>query len=112
MSQDVIVVTTDEVPGYRVVKVLGLVSGSAARARHIGKDIMAALRNIAGGEVKEYTELMAESRNLALKRMVEKARELGANAVIGVRMATSMIAQGVAEIVYYGTAVIIEPKEA
>lgn len=111
MSQDIIVTTTESIPGYKVVKVLGIVSGSSARARNIGRDFVAALRNIAGGEVKEYTELMAESRQIALERMIQKARELGANAVIGVRITTSMIASGVAEIVFYGTAVKVEPVE-
>ncbi len=107
---DIIVTTTEKIPGYRIVKVIGLVSGSSAKAKHIGRDIMASLRNIAGGEVKEYTELMAESRDTALKRMMEKAKNMGANAIIGVRMSTSMIASGVAEIVFYGTAVKIEPE--
>ncbi|MEB3825596.1 MAG: YbjQ family protein [Desulfurococcales archaeon] len=104
------VTTTEKIPGYRIVKVIGLVSGSSAKAKHIGRDIMASLRNIAGGEVKEYTELMAESRDTALKRMMEKAEKMGANAIIGVRLSTSMIASGVAEIVFYGTAVKVEPE--
>ncbi len=109
MVDDIIVTTTENIPGYRIVKVFGLVSGSSARARNIGRDIVATLRNIAGGEVKEYTELMAESREIALKRMIDKAKSLGANAVIGVRISTSMISSGVAEIVFYGTAVKVEP---
>lgn len=111
MDRDVLVVTTESVPGYRVSKVLGIVSGSVVRARHIGKDILASLRNITGGEIKEYTELLARSRDEALERMLRKAKELGANAVLGVRFGTSSVAQGAAEVFAYGTAVIVE-KEA
>lgn len=110
MSEELIVTTLDYVPGYRVKKVIGLVSGSVVKARHIGRDIIAALRNIAGGEIVEYTELLASSRDEALKRMVEKAKSRGANAVIGVRLATSNIMSGAAEVVAYGTAVIIEKE--
>ena len=106
-----IVVTTPEVPGYRIVKVLGIVCGSTVRAKHIGKDLLASLRNIVGGEVKEYTELLAQARDEALKRMMKKAEELGANAVVNVRFTSSMVAQGAAEIVAYGTAVIVEKLE-
>ncbi len=108
--RDVIIATTESIPGYRVKRVIGLVSGSVVRARHIGRDILATLRNIAGGEIKEYTELLAQARNEALKRMVEKAREVGANAVIGVRFATTAVASGAAEILAYGTAVVVEPE--
>jgi len=108
---EVIVVTTESVPGYRVKKVLGMVSGSVVRARHIGRDIMAALRNIAGGEIKEYTELLAQARDDAIRRMVSKAKELGANAVIGVRFTTTAVMSGAAEILAYGTAVIVEREE-
>lgn len=110
MSEDVNVLTLDYIPGYRVKKVLGLVSGSVVRARNIGRDILAALRNLAGGEIVEYTELLASSRDIAVQRMKEKARSLGANAVIGVRLATSNIMSGAAEVVAYGTAVIIEKE--
>lgn len=111
MSEEVIVTTLDYIPGYRVRRVLGIVSGSVVRARNIGRDIIAALRNIAGGEIVEYTELLARSRDEALKRMVEKAKSMGANGVIGVRLATSNIMSGAAEVVAYGTAVVLE-KEA
>lgn len=110
MSDEFIVSTLDYVPGYKVRKVLGVVSGSVVKARNIGRDIIAALRNIAGGEIVEYTELLASSRDEALKRMVEKAKAIGANAVIGVRLATSNIMSGAAEVVAYGTAVILEPE--
>ncbi|MEL9997859.1 MAG: YbjQ family protein [Sulfolobales archaeon] len=110
MGSDVIVTTTDYIPGYRVKKVLGLVSGSVVKARNIGRDIMAVLRNIAGGEIVEYTELLATSRDEAIKRMVEKAKALGANAVIGVRLTTANIMSGAAEVLAYGTAVVIEEE--
>lgn len=110
-SHDVIVVTTEHVPGYRVRRVLGLVSGSSARAHGLGRDLIAGLRNLVGGQVKEYKELAARSRDEALQEMIERAREMGANAIIGARMTTTEIAQGVAEVVWYGTAVIVEPEE-
>jgi uncharacterized protein YbjQ (UPF0145 family) len=110
MGSDVIVTTTDYIPGYRIKKVLGLVSGSVVKARNIGRDIMAALRNIAGGEIVEYTELLATSRDEAIKRMIEKAKALGANAVIGVRLTTANIMGGAAEVSAYGTAVVIEEE--
>jgi uncharacterized protein YbjQ (UPF0145 family) len=110
MGSDVIVTTTDYIPGYRIKKVLGLVSGSVVKARNIGRDIMATLRNIAGGEIVEYTELLATSRDEAIKRMIEKAKALGANAVIGVRLTTANIMSGAAEVLAYGTAVVIEEE--
>lgn len=110
-SQEFIVTTSDYIPGYRIKKVLGVVSGSVVRARHLGRDFVAALRNIAGGEIKEYTELLAESRDIAMERLVEKARKLGANAVISMRFATTAIMSGAAEILAYGTAVVAEPEE-
>jgi uncharacterized protein YbjQ (UPF0145 family) len=93
-----------------VVRTLGLARGNTVRARHIGRDILAQLRNVVGGEVQEYTKLLAESREQALDRMVEEARGLGANAVIGVRFVTSMVAQGMAELLAYGTAVVVEDE--
>jgi len=107
---DIIVTTTESIPGYRIVKVLGIVSGSTVRARHIGRDILAGLKNIVGGEISEYTELLAEARDEAIRRMIEKARALGANAVVNVRLGSSQVAQGAAEILAYGTAVIVEPE--
>ncbi len=110
MSEGFLVTTLEALPGYKVRKVLGLVSGSVVRARNIGRDIVAGLRNLAGGEIVEYTELLASSRDEALSRMIEKAKALGANAVLGARFASSAVMSGAAEIVAYGTAVIIEPE--
>jgi uncharacterized protein YbjQ (UPF0145 family) len=104
----VIVVTASGITGKRVVRTLGLVRGNTIRARHIGRDIMAGLRNIVGGEVSEYTKLLAEAREQALDRMVEEARGLGANAIIDVRFTTSMVMHGAAELLAYGTAVVVE----
>ena len=106
-----IVVTSETITGRRVVRTLGLVRGNTIRARHVGKDILAVLRNLVGGEVAEYTKMLAESREQALDRMVEEARDLGANAVISVRFMTSEIMQGAAELLAYGTAVIVEDVE-
>jgi uncharacterized protein YbjQ (UPF0145 family) len=103
-----IVVTTDTVPGYRVAASLGVVRGNTIRARHVGRDIMAHLRNLAGGEVREYTKLMGESREQAMDRMIEEADGLGADAVVGVRFMTSMVMSTAAEILCYGTAVRLE----
>lgn len=96
------------VPGKRISKHLGLVQGSSVRAKHIGRDMMAGLKNIFGGELKGYTELLQESREEALSRMEEQARSIGANAVLNVRFSTSTIAQGAAELFAYGTAVVLE----
>ncbi len=103
-----IVTTIHEIPGKRIVAVLGIVRGNTVRARHIGKDILAALKNVVGGEIEEFTKLMAEAREQALDRMAEQARALGANAVVGVRFTTSFIMQNAAEILAYGTAVRVE----
>lgn len=105
-----IVTTTPAIAGKRIVRTIGLARGNSVRARHIGRDILAALRNIVGGEVTEYTKLLAESREQALDRMVEEARQLGANAVVGVRFVTSMVAAGMAELLAYGTAVVVEDE--
>lgn len=101
-------VTTDDIPGKTVIKTLGLVRGNTIRARHVGRDIAAALRNIVGGEITDYTKMMAESREQAIDRMVEEAEGLGANAIIGIRITTSMIMQNASEIMAYGTAVIVQ----
>ncbi len=103
-----ILVTTDDIPGKTITKTLGLVRGNTIRARHVGRDIAAALRNIVGGEITDYTKMMAESREQALDRMVEEAEGLGANAIVGIRITTSMIMQSASEILAYGTAVIVE----
>lgn len=102
-----IVVTTDSVQGKRVAKVLGLAKGNTVRARHIGQDILAVLKNLVGGEVSNYTKLLAESREQALDRMIADAKAQGANAVIMVRFQTSMIMTGTAELLAYGTAVVL-----
>jgi uncharacterized protein YbjQ (UPF0145 family) len=97
-------------PGHRIVEHYGLVQGSTIRAKHLGRDIAASLKNLVGGELKGYTELLSEARAEATRRMVEQARQLGANAVINVRYATSSVAQGAAELFAYGTAVKTEPE--
>ena len=101
-------VTTPTLPGKTIVRTLGLVRGNTIRARHVGKDIMAGLRNLVGGEVTEYAKLLAESREQALDRMVDQAEELGANAIIGLQFQTSVIMSGAAEMMAYGTAVVVE----
>ena len=106
-----IVVTTEGITGKKVVRTLGLVRGNTIRARHMGKDIMAVFRNLVGGEIGEYTKMMAEAREQSLDRMVEEAKELDANAVIGVRFMTSMLMQGAAELLAYGPAVVIEDED-
>jgi uncharacterized protein YbjQ (UPF0145 family) len=105
-----IVVTTSFVTGKKVVKVLGLARGNSIRCRHVGKDILAAFRNMVGGEVPEYTKMMAESREQSIDRMVAEAEALGANAVIGVHFSTSMMMTSAAEILAYGTAVVLEDE--
>lgn len=106
-----IVVTTDDVARHRVVETLGLVRGSSIRTRHLGQDITARLRNIAGGEVKEYTKVLAEAREQAIDRMVEEAQALRADAVVAVRFQTSEVMTGAAEMLCYGTAVRLEASE-
>ena len=103
-----IVTTSEVIAGKRVVRTLGLVRGNTIRARHLGKDILALFRNMVGGEVSEYTKLMGESREQAVDRMTQHAEQLGANAVIATRLTTSMLMGGAAEIVAYGTAVVVE----
>jgi len=103
-----IVVTSETIANKRIVKTLGLVRGNTVRARHIGKDIMAGLRNIVGGEVYEYAKLIAESREQTLDRMTREAAELGANAIIATRFTTSVMMGGAAELLAVGTAVVIE----
>jgi len=99
---------TEYLPGYRVTRHLGLVQGSTVRAKHVGRDVMAGLKNLVGGELKGYTELLNESRAEALERMQQQAKKLGANAVINVRFSTSNITAGASELLAYGTAVTIE----
>jgi len=104
------VVTTEAIPGYHIVEVKGIARGGIVKATHIGRDIMALLRNIKGGEVKEYTQMMAEAREEALRRMALHAKELGANAVVNVRFATSNVGSSVAEVYAYGTAVVVKEE--
>jgi uncharacterized protein YbjQ (UPF0145 family) len=103
-----IITTSEQVEGKKVKKTIGLVKGSTIRAKHIGKDIMAAFRGMAGGEITEYTKMMAEAREEALNRMIEAAEKEGANAVIAVRFGTSMVMQNAAEVLAYGTGVVLE----
>ncbi len=103
-----IVTTTETISGKKVAKTLGLVKGNTIRARHLGRDIVAGLRNIVGGEIVEYTKMLAESREQALDRMQQEAEKLGANAVVGMRFITASIMGGAAELLAYGTAVIVE----
>ena len=103
-----IVVTTETIANKRIVKTLGLVRGNTVRARHIGKDIMAGLRNIVGGEVHEYGKLIAESREQSIDRMVAEAESLGANAILTTRFSTSVMMGGAAELLAVGTAVVLE----
>jgi len=107
-----IIASTDDIPGKRIVRTIGLVRGSTVRGKHLGKDILAVLRNLVGGEITEYTKMLAESREQALDRMVADAHHLGANAVVGVRFASASITTGAAEILAYGTAVIAEDTSA
>ena len=109
-EQEILVVTSPEIPGRKIVRTLGLVCGNTIRARHVGKDIMAGLRNLVGGEVVEYGKLLSESREQALDRMKAKAKKRGANAVISLQFQTSVIMGGAAEMMAYGTAVVIEDE--
>lgn len=104
----IIVVNSAAVAGYQIVEHLGLVRGNTIRARHLGRDILAIFRNIIGGEIHDYTKLLAESREQSLDRMIAEAESLGADAIIDVRFSTSMLAQGAAELLAYGTAVKIK----
>lgn len=105
-----LVVTSPDIPGKKIVKTLGIVKGNTIRARHIGKDILATFKNIVGGEIHEYTKLMAESREQAIDRMIESAEQMGANAIISTNTTTSVISQGAAELLVLGTAVVIEDE--
>jgi uncharacterized protein YbjQ (UPF0145 family) len=100
----------ESLPGHRITRQLDVVYGSTVRSKHAGRDLLAGLKNIVGGELTAYTELLEESRQEAISRMIEKASLLGANAIVGIRFSTSSIAQGAAELFVYGTAVIAEPE--
>jgi uncharacterized protein YbjQ (UPF0145 family) len=106
-----LIVNTPSVEGYRITETLGLVRGNTIRAKHIGKDILAGLRTIVGGEIKEYTEMLTEARNAALQRMEADASRKGANAVVNVRFVTSQVMSGAAELLAYGTAVKLEQTD-
>jgi uncharacterized protein YbjQ (UPF0145 family) len=108
-ERQMLITTSEVVPGMRLVRVVGLVRGNSVRARHMGVDILAGLRNMVGGEIREYTKLLGESREQAIDRMAEQARDMGANAIIAMRFSTSMIMGGAAELLAYGTAVVLEP---
>ena len=102
-----IVVNTETIAGYQIVEVKGIVQGNTVRAKHVGRDIAASLKNIVGGELRGYTELLTESRREALERMLMQAQQLGANAVVNVRFSTSSVTAGAAELYAYGTAVVV-----
>lgn len=103
-----IITNIETVPGQTIVKHLGMVSGNTVRSKHAGRDLMAGLKNLFGGELKGYTELLTESREEAIERMVKQAQAVGANAVVNVRLSTSSVAAGAAELFAYGTAVVVE----
>ncbi|QED47105.1 YbjQ family protein [Cytobacillus dafuensis] len=103
-----IIVTIDSVPGKEIKEIIGFVRGGCIQSKHIGKDIMAGLRTIVGGEISEYTEMMEEARQIAIGRMVEDAKAKGANAIIGMRLQSAAVMQNASEIIAYGTAVIVD----
>ena len=103
-----IITTSDQIEGKPITNTIGLVRGSTIRARHVGRDIMAGLRGLVGGEIVDYTKMMAEAREQAIQRMVEDAEKQGANAVVGMRFTTSMIMSNAAEVLAYGTGVVVE----
>ena len=103
-----IITTSDRVEGKKITKTIGLMRGSTIRARHVGRDIMAGLRSLVGGEIVDYTKMMAEAREQAIQRMVEDAEKQGANAIVGMRFTTSMIMTNASEILAYGTGVVVE----
>ncbi len=106
-----IIVNTETIPGKRIVEVKGLVQGNTVRTKHIGRDIAASFKNMLGGELKGYTELLVESRQEAMDRMIAQATQLGANAIVNVRLATSSITAGAAELYAYGTAVVVADEQ-
>ena len=103
-----IITTSEQVAGKKVVKTMGMVKGSTIRARHVGRDIMAGMRGIVGGEISEYTKMMAEAREESIRRMEEDAEKKGANAIVSMRFATSMVMSNAAEVLAYGTGVVLE----
>ncbi len=111
MNGSILITTTHDIAGKRIIKTIGLVRGNTIRARHVGKDLMAGIKNMIGGEISEYTKMIAECREEALDRMIAQAAENGANAVVGVRFATSEMMEHAAELLAYGTAVVVEDIE-
>jgi len=111
-ESDMLLSNLEYVPGCDVVQYLGLVQGSSVRAKHLGRDIMAGLKNLTGGELKGYTELLQETRQEAIVRMSQEAQAIGANAILNIRLSTASVAAGAAEVMAYGTAVIIQPRQA
>jgi len=106
-----VLTTQDRPDGWEIAEILGIVRGNTVRSRHLGKDLLAAFRNVVGGEIPEYTKLIAEAREQALDRMIAQARQLGADGIVGIRFTTSSIAQGAAELFVYGTAVRLRRPE-
>ncbi len=106
-----IITTTPDIPDKRIVKTIGMVRGSTVRGKHLGDDVLAFFRNLVGGEISEYSKMLAESREQALDRMMSAAEQLGANAIVAARYSTSSITSGAAEILIYGTAVVVEELE-
>jgi len=106
-----IVVNTENIPGYRITSVRGLVQGNTIRAKHVGRDIAASFKNLVGGELRGYTELLTEARRQSMQRMMAQAQQLGANAIVNIRFTTSAITQGAAELYAYGTSVTVEPED-
>ncbi|ABR30984.1 hypothetical protein SU69_05745 [Thermosipho melanesiensis] len=106
-----IISTTDKIPGYKIKEITGIVMGNIVHSKHLGKDIAAAFKTLAGGEIKSYTEMMTEARNKAIERMIDEAEKLGADAIVSVRFSSSAIMSGAAEILVYGTAVKLLPKD-
>jgi uncharacterized protein YbjQ (UPF0145 family) len=110
VDSKIILTNVENVPGYKITKHLGLVQGNTIKTKHMGRDIMAGLKNLVGGELKGYTELLKEAREEATKRMIKQAEDLGANSIINIRFATSSVMQGAAELFAYGTACVIEQE--
>lgn len=103
-----IITTSEQITGKNITRTIGLVKGSTIRARHVGRDIVASLRGLVGGEITEYTKMMAEAREESIKRLVEDAEKIGANAIVSMRFGTSMVMQNAAEVIAYGTGVVID----
>lgn len=107
-----IIVNTETIPGFSIVKTLGIVQGNTVRAKHLGRDVAASFKNLVGGELKGYTELLTDSRRAAIERLMQQAEQLGANAVVNLRFSTAAVTSGAAELYVYGTAVVVEQEAA